>query len=191
MRIPVIAAVFASVFAGACTQSPMSPAQPDAINVPVRLQSEPRTGGQQAVGAQTASAHNLGTHLTGDEEVPVRETGAQGQAIFRVNDAGTAISYKLNVANIENVTQAHIHAAPAGSNGGIVAWLYPSAPPLQLIQGRTQGTLGEGEITAASLMGSLAGKPLSDLITLLQNGGAYVNVHTLQFPGGEIRGQVD
>ena len=100
-------------------------------------------------------------------------------------------AYKLNVANIENVTQAHIHAAPAGTNGGIVAWLYPSAPPSQLIPGRSQGTLGEGEITAASLVNALAGKPLSDLITLLQNGGAYVNVHTSQFPGGEIRGQVD
>ena len=194
MRTPLMAAMFASVFAGACTQSSMSPAQPGAINVPVRLQSEPRAGGQQALGAggaQTVSAHNLGTHLSGDEEVPARETGGQGQAIFRVNEDGTAISYKLNVANIENVTQAHIHAAPTGSNGGIVAWLYPSAPPSQLIEGRTQGTLGEGEITAASLMGTLAGMPLSDLVTLLQNGGAYVNVHTLQFPGGEIRGQVD
>ena len=101
-------------------------------------------------------AHNLRTHLSGDEEVPVRDTGAQGQAIFQVNEDGTAISYKLNVANIENVTQAHIHLAPAGANGGIVAWLYPAAPPAQLIPGRTQGTLGEGEITASSLVGALS-----------------------------------
>ena len=137
------------------------------------------------------SEHNLRTHLTGGEENPVRDTDAQGQAIFQVNDEGTAISYKLNVANIENVTQAHIHLAPAGSNGGIVAWLYPAAPPSQLIPGRTQGTLGEGEITASSLVGSLTGKPLSDLLAAMRNGGAYVNVHTSQFPPGEIRGQID
>jgi hypothetical protein len=195
MRIPVAAALFAGVFvfAGACTEAPMSPAQPS-INVPVRLQSEPRAGSPQAAfpSAQLAEVpHNLGTHLSGDEEVPVRDTSAQGQAIFQVNPEGTSISYRLVVANIENVTQAHIHLAPAGSNGGIVAWLYPAAPPSQLIPGRSQGTLGEGEITAASLVGTLAGKPLSDLVDAMQNGGAYVNVHTVQFPPGEIRGQID
>jgi len=187
----ILAAVFASVLVGACTQSPMSPAQPASVSVPVRLQSEPRASGQAAGTPRMASEHNLGTHLTGNEEVPVRATDAQGQAIFRINEDGTAISYKINVANIENVTQSHIHLAPAGSNGGIVAWLYPPAPPLQLIPGRSQGTLGEGEITAASLVGALAGKPLSDLINAMQSGGAYVNVHTSQFPPGEIRGQID
>jgi hypothetical protein len=195
MRIPLTAAVFASVFFGGCTGSPMSPAQPAGITVPVRLQSEPRVGSQQAVGSgstqQAAAAHNLRTHLGGDEEVPARDTDAQGQAIFHVSEDGTAIGYKLIVANIENVTQAHIHLAPAGSNGGIVAWLYPAAPPSQLIPGRTQGTLGEGEITASSLVGALSGQPLSALLDAMQNGGAYVNVHTSQFPPGEIRGQID
>jgi hypothetical protein len=195
MRIALTAAVFASVFFGGCAGSTMSPAQPAGITVPVRVQSEPRVGSQQAVGSEStqraAAAHNLGTHLRGDEEVPARDTAAQGQAIFHVNEDGTAISYKLNVANIENVTQAHIHLAPAGSNGGIVAWLYPAAPPSQLIPGRTQGTLGEGEITASSLVGALSGHPLSDLLNAMQNGGAYVNVHTSQFPPGEIRGQID
>ena len=188
----ILVAAFASVLVWGCTQSSMSPAQPASVSVPVRLESEPRAGGQQTAGApRTVSEHNLGTHLTGNEEVPARDTDAQGQATFRINEDGTAISYKINVANIENVTQSHIHLAAAGSNGGIVAWLYPPAPPLQLIPGRSQGTLGEGEITAASLVGSLAGKPLSDLIAAMQNGGAYVNVHTTQFPPGEIRGQID
>jgi hypothetical protein len=194
MRTPLAAALFASVFVGACTESPMSPAQPS-INVPVRLQSEPRAGLPQAAGSaspQFADApHNLGTHLSGNEEVPVRDTDAHGEAIFQVNPEGTAISYRLVVANIENVTQAHIHLGPAGLTGGIVVWLYPSAPPSQLIEGRSQGTLGEGEITASSLVGDLSGKPLSDLLTAMENGGAYVNVHTSQFPPGEIRGQID
>ena len=43
MRIPLAAALFASVFIGACSESPMSPAQPS-INVPVRIKSEPRAG---------------------------------------------------------------------------------------------------------------------------------------------------
>lgn len=195
MRIPLTAAVFASVFFGGCTGSTMSPAQPADVTVPVRLQSEPRVGNPLAVGIESAQhaadAHNLRTHLSGDEEVPARDTAAQGQAIFQINEDGTAISYKLNVANIENVTQAHIHLAAAGANGGIVAWLYPAAPPAQLILGRTQGTLGEGVLTASSLVNALSGQPLSALIERMRNGGAYVNVHTSQFPPGEIRGQID
>jgi CHRD domain len=130
------------------------------------------------------------THATGDNEVPPNASLAQGQANLKLSDDGTSLSFKLNVANIENVTQAHIHMAPAGTNGGIVAWLYPSAPPLQLIPGRSSGTLGEGTITAASLTGPLAGQPLSALVAAIEAGNAYVNVHTTQFPPGEVRGQL-
>ena len=138
MRFPLAAALCAGVLVGGCADSTMSPAQPASITVPVRLQSEPRAGNPQTVGPQSGqlASHNLRTHLSGNEEVPVRETNAQGQAIFQVSDDGTAISYKLIVANIENVTQAHIHLAPSGVNGGIVAWLYPAAPPSKL--SRTQ-----------------------------------------------------
>src|SRR2546426_2061812 len=35
-----------------------------------------------------------------------------------------------------------------------------------------------GTITAANLIGPLAGHPLSDLVAALSDGGAYANVHT-------------
>jgi hypothetical protein len=136
------------------------------------------------------SAKNFRTHLTGAEEVPAVETRAQGQAIFKLSPDGTELHYKLIVANIENVTMAHIHLAPVGQNGGVVAWLYPKAPPPQLIPGRVQGVLAEGTITAANLVGDLAGQPLSALIDHMNKDNAYVNVHTSQFPGGEVRGQI-
>jgi hypothetical protein len=133
---------------------------------------------------------HFGTHATGSEEVPANSSAAQGQAMFQLSGDGTTLSYKLIVANIENVTQSHIHLAPAGSNGGIVVWLYPSAPPSQLIPGRSQGVLAEGEITSANFVGALAGMSMEDLLGHLRSGNAYVNVHTTQFPPGEIRGQV-
>jgi hypothetical protein len=85
---------------------------------------------------------------------------------------------------------AHIHLAPVGVNGPVVVWLYPSAPPAQLIPGRFNGVLAEGVITDASLVGPLLGNELSVLIDALISGNAYVNVHTSQFPPGEIRGQI-
>jgi len=50
--------------------------------------------------------------------------------------------------------------------------------------------MGNGKITSADLQGSLAGKQMSDLVSIMKNGGAYVNVHTQQNQNGEIRGQI-
>ena len=155
---------------------------------------------------------NFGTHLTGDEEVLNVPAGAptpadskgQGQAIFRVSDDGQSVDYKLVASNIDNAFMARIHMAPAGSNGPIVMWLYPSTAtvPGPFGQGRIDGVIAEGTFTAANLVGPLRGHPLSDLLAAIQAGNAYVNAHTNDgvaptntgpgdFPGGEIRGQLD
>jgi hypothetical protein len=147
--------------------------------------------GLVAVGMAAAGLNGRwSTHATGDGEVPPNASRAQAQANLKLSEDGLSLSYKLNVANIENVLQAHIHLAAAGANGPIVAWLYPSGPPAQLISGRSSGTLGEGTITAARLVGPLAGQPLSALVDAIDAGNAYVNVHTSQFPPGEVRGQL-
>jgi CHRD domain len=155
-----------------------------------------------AVGTAVAANHNFATHLSSREEVPpvgvVIDSRAQGQAIFHLSEDGSALEYKLIASNIENVVQAHIHLGPVGENGPIVAFLYGLAPSGA---GRTDGVLSEGTITAANLIGPLAGHPLSDLIAAIESGNAYVNIHTNDgvaptntgpgdFPGGEIRGQL-
>jgi hypothetical protein len=151
-----------------------------------------------SVGVVAAASRNYRTHLTGDEEVPIRMTHAQGQAIFKLSKDGTELEYKLIAANIENVVAAHIHVGAAGENGPVVAFLYGPAPAGG---GRTDGVLAEGTITAADLVGPLAGQPLSALMEQIEAGNTYVNVHTSDgvappntgpgdFPGGEIRGQI-
>lgn len=152
--------------------------------------------------APVSANRNFSAHLTGDQEVPppgvVIETLAQGQAIFHLSKDGSALHYKLIVANIENVVASHIHLGPADANGPVVAFLYGNAPAGG---GRTDGVLAEGTITAANLVGPLAGQPLSALIAAMEAGNTYVNVHTNDgvggtntgagdFPGGEIRGQI-
>ncbi len=153
--------------------------------------------------ASVAGSRNFATHLKGRNEVPAVESSAQGQAIFHLSKDGSELSYKLIVANIENVFMAHIHRAPAGSNGPVVAWLYPEGgPPPVPLPGRTDGILAEGTVTAADLMGPLAGEPLSRLVDEIRNGNTYVNVHTNDFvnppntgpgdfPAGEVRGQIN
>lgn len=133
---------------------------------------------------------NFRAHLSSDQEVPQNGSKTTGQAIFQLSKDGMNLKYKVIVANIENVTMAHIHLAPAGSNGPVVAWLYPPRPPAMLKPGTTNGILQQGTLTKANLAGSLAGKELKDLVDLIIAGNTYVNVHTSQFPGGEIRGQI-
>jgi hypothetical protein len=115
------------------------------------------------------------------------DTRARGVAIFQLSRDGTSMSYRLVASNIENVTMAHIHCcAGAGANAGIAVWLYPDAPPAQLIPGRHDGVLATGTITADDVIGMTFGQ----LVDAINAGTAYVNVHTSQLPSGEIRGQL-
>jgi hypothetical protein len=157
-----------------------------------------------AVGVALAGANgNWSTHANGSMEVPVRDTNAQGQAIFHLSSDGTELDYKLIGSNIENVFMAHIHMEEPGVNGPIVVWLYPSTAvaPGPLGSGRHDGILAEGTITASNLVGPLAGQPLSALVEAMDSGNAYVNIHTNDgvgdvntgpgdFPGGEVRGDI-
>lgn len=128
---------------------------------------------------------NFRTHLSGMNEVPPYETEATGQAIFQLSKNGEELYYKLIVDDISDVTASHIHMAPAGINGGVVALLYSGAPA-----GPVEGVLAEGTITSANLLGGLAGMQIADLVDAMYNGNTYVNVHTSAKPGGEIRGQI-
>ena len=147
---------------------------------------------------QRPEAKNFVTHLDGGEQVPPNATQATGQAIFHLNEDGTELSYKLIVANIYNVVASHIHLSVTGVNGPVVAFL---AGPFAPGGGRVDGVLAVGTITAANLVGPLAGMDFSVLVAAMRAGGTYVNVHTNDgvdptntgpgdFPGGEIRGQI-
>jgi hypothetical protein len=136
--------------------------------------------------AQTTSTIFRAT-LEGEQEVPPVDSDAKGFAIFRLSNDGTELGYKVIVANIEDVTAAHIHLAPKGENGPIVVFLFnPEAPT----DGRTNGVLAKGTITSAELVGPLEGATLSELVDEIEAGNTYVNVHTVEHPGGEIRGQI-
>ena len=149
-------------------------------------------------GAGSATNRQYAIHLSGDGEVPMRDTRAQGQAIFHLSGDGATLEYKLILANVENVFAAHIHVGAANENGPIVAFLYGAVP---VGGGRVNGVISQGTITAANLIGPLAGRPLADLIAAMDTGNTYVNAHTNDgmdptntgagdFPGGEVRGQI-
>ncbi|HJQ12485.1 MAG TPA: CHRD domain-containing protein [Gemmatimonadaceae bacterium] len=156
---------------------------------------------------------NLGTHLTGAEE-PLPNTGpipadsrAQGEGIFRVSEDGTNVDFRLIASNIDNVVQSHIHCGRPGENGPIRMWLYPvvgtSGTALTGPTGPHDGVLATGSFNPTGVVcpASAVGSDMP-LLAAMRAGLAYVNVHTNDgvaptntgpgdFPGGEIRGQLD
>jgi hypothetical protein len=154
-------------------------------------------GFSAAIWAAPPVSRNFNAHLSGDQEVPPRETLAQGQINLKVSKDGESIGYKLIVANIENVFAAHIHCGPVGVNGPVGVTLFMGQPG----SGRAQGVLSQGEITQPDAGNACAWASVQDVIDAMLAGDAYVNVHTNDgqdppntgpgdFPGGEIRGQL-
>ena len=93
---------------------------------------------------------------------------------------------ELEVDRIDKVFVAHFHLGPRGENGQVVVDLYGPTDA----QGAEKGLLSCRTITKADLKGPLAGQPFSALIEAMEDGLIYVNVHTTDYPAGEIRGQV-
>ena len=148
--------------------------------------------------APTALAgDNFIAPLSGDQEIPARDTNAVGVATFKLSKDGTALEFKVNVANIDNVFASHIHCGAVGVNGPVGVTLFAGAPA----GGRVNGTLAEGTITAPDAGNGCGWTDLSAVLAAIESGNTYVNVHTNDgvappntgpgdFPGGEIRGQI-
>ncbi len=124
------------------------------------------------LGAGVASAQTFTATLDGLQEVPPNASPATGSATL-VLDVAMMLNVSCTFSGLlAPVVASHIHApAPPGVNAGVRFSLIPPAPPVSPIN------LTVGPLTAAQA---------ADLI----NGLSYINIHTSQFPGGEIRGQI-
>jgi hypothetical protein len=126
--------------------------------------------------------------LSVSQVVPPIDSKATGNAEFQpTTDGSSSMTYTVNVTDINAVKAAHIHIGAIGQNGDVVVTLFKSETPT----GQLSGLLSKGNITSDKLEGPMAGKQLSDLIEVMKNKGAYVDVHTQQNPDGEIRGQIE
>jgi hypothetical protein len=143
-------------------------------------------GATGAVGA--AFDTDFAADLSGGQEVPPVDTEATGGSRFDVIDLGNGrreIKFRLGVFDIDHVTAAHIHLGCPGENGPIVAFLFEGGPT-----GEVNGRLSQGTIRRGNLVGPLEGRGVQRLVEAMESNCTYVNVHTTEWPGGEIRGQI-
>ncbi len=139
-------------------------------------------------GAPSITASAFDAVLTAANEVPPTTSTGLGLASLMLSADGNTLSYTVELTGATStVSAAHIHLGQPGQNGEVVVNLCGAGSAPACVQ---EGVIAVGAVPAANLVGSLSGHALGDLISALRSGGAYVNVHTANFPNGELRGQV-
>ena len=155
---------------------------------PARLADSPREARARMFDVHVG-AKDFAATLSGAEEVPANTSGATGRAVLRLR-SDRSLDYSLSVEQISEVRAAHIHLGARGQNGPVVVTLFDAATSTVSTFDRQR--IASGRITAADITArppGLDGTP-AELLRRLRQGRAYVNVHTVRLPAGEIRGQV-
>ncbi|MFK7852815.1 MAG: CHRD domain-containing protein [Granulosicoccus sp.] len=112
------------------------------------------------------------SELSGDEEVPPVVSDASGVGVSTVNSESLAISATIFVDGLDDATMAHIHMAPEGENGDVIIGLEQDPGNPGIWRTPVPSSLTEEQLEA------------------YEDEGLYFNVHSDDFPGGEIRGQL-
>jgi hypothetical protein len=138
------------------------------------------------------------TTLSGDQEVPPVNSDATGSAALILNDAQDRLEIDIQFAGLDldgnqtsdpgdNVTGAHIHRAPAGSNGPVV---FGFIGPNNDENGDLVIDPAAGRIFSGWDLNEGNNTTLAAELPNLFNEDLYVNIHSVEFPAGEIRGQI-
>jgi hypothetical protein len=144
-------------------------------------------------GAQTAFTAKLYAR----NEVPAISTYALGTFTATLNADRTELAWELSFDHVQGtVTQAHIHFAQAGVNGGIMVFLCsnlgngPEFTPHCPASGTISGVAKAEDVGALAVAQGVEQGSFFEFSRALLQGVAYANVHSDLFPGGEARGQI-
>ena len=128
--------------------------------------------------------------LDGGQEAPPTSATATGTYTAALNFAHTRFAFALDLTGIDldgnrtgdpddDMTDMHIHGAPPGSSGGVIFFFRSDS---ETVVDAAAGTVTGGWDAADGLTGG-------NLSALLA-GNTYFNIHTSEFTGGAIRGQI-
>ncbi|WTW94979.1 CHRD domain-containing protein [Streptomycetaceae bacterium NBC_01309] len=135
---------------------------------PVDIKSVLKNGTLPAEADAKQEVQNAEGKKTGD---------ADGKATTSVRPWGNCIDYSFSWTGVAPPTLGHLHKAPPGSNGDVVATLFDGKAGLP--QSIT-GLAGSAEGIDPAIVDRINANP----------GNYYTNLHTGEFPGGAVRGQL-
>ena len=143
------------------------------------------SGVPQNATCSAAALERFTTQLSGQNERPAVTTTGSGSANLVVDASGQSITLTVDYAGLSsNVTGAHIHGPfdPAGTaNTAGIIFGFPNFPTTP------SGTYTVTITPNSTFTGSFT---YAQLLDLVRQGRTYVNIHTSNNPGGEIRGQL-
>jgi hypothetical protein len=126
---------------------------------------------------------HLCLELSGDAEVPPVKTSGKGKGTVKVNSDKGQIEYDIYVKKLSSSIDldigAHFHRSGKKENGPVIKDL--NIEKLDKHKYRLKGVWAPNDTSQP-----LTQKDLDDLL----RGEVYVNVHTENYPNGEVRGQV-
>ncbi len=145
-------------------------------------------------GASVAGATTYTAELRGLNENPLNDSGASGFATLVTS--GTDLLVNITFSGLSGDAQAgHLHCcAGPGVNAGVaVPFVVPAVATgsiVETIDLTLASSFTSAFITASGGTVDLARARLLAALDGDGDGGAYVNIHTFAFPGGEIRGNL-
>ncbi len=133
----------------------------------------------------------LTASLRGADEVPA--INSNGSATFRavIHEDGT-ITFTETFKNLtSDAIFSHIHFGEVHVAGGVMIFLCGGIKPAcpAAASGSFSGTIAPSDVVGPTTQGVTPGD-LASALRAIRQGAAYVNLHSMKFPGGEIRGQV-
>ena len=154
--------------------------------------------------AQIPLRLELLTTLSGYSEIPALSSPGRGRFRGLLNADRTEIRFTLTYDATESpVFMAHIHIGQPMANGGIAIWFCgdpngpvkpPATVPSSLPLCPPNGGTVEGTITASDVIGpdgqGIAVGQFEEVVQAILRGLTYVNVHSLKYVPGEVRGQI-
>ena len=138
-----------------------------------------------------SQTENFSASLSGANEVPPINTA--GTADFNMTIQPGAITFSLTFSDLSTpLVVAHLHFAPSKVAGGVMIFLcggggQPACPAAT--SGSITGTITAANVTGPASQGITAGN-LDSALEAVRADLSYANMHTTNFPGGEIRGPV-
>lgn len=142
-----------------------------------------------------ASDNRLRAKLSGYEETPLSiSSPASGRFRARIREDAKVIEFELAYEGLPTtVLFAHVHFGRPWVTGGVSAFLCGGGPrplpPCPSPGGTVRGTIIPSDVIGPAGQGIAAGE-FDELVAAMRAGATYANLHTMQFPGGEIRGQI-
>ena len=133
--------------------------------------------------------------LNGLQEDPSVSTTGRGTFEAVIDDEAQEIQYVLTYRDLESSPTlfAHIHFGSHDHNGGVAVFFCGGGTqpqPCLPFEDRLTGTIRPADIVGPSSQG-IEPQAFEELVAAMRAGHTYVNVHTMRWPGGEIRGQIN